>query len=179
MKEIWKDIEGYEGRYQISNLGNVKSLEHYHKCMFWGKERLRHRKEQLLKQWKRSNYLLVDLWKDNKRDVKSVHVLVYKAFIDNIEEGFIVHHIDENKINNNVNNLKLINFKEHNELHFNGSIPWNKGLKNSHIKTKENDYDIFIFYFDNGYINTMNFFNISGSKLCRIINKYKENNNNV
>lgn len=129
MEEEWKDIKGYEGRYQVSNLGNVKSLEHYHKCVFWGKERLRHRKEQILKQWKRSSYLLVDLWKEAARDVRSVHILVYEAFFGIIEDGLIIHHIDENKFNNRIDNLKITNYDEHNKLHHTGRIPWNKGIK--------------------------------------------------
>lgn len=120
MEEEWKDIKGYEGRYQVSNLGNVKSLEHYHKCVFWGKERLRHRKEQILKQWKRSSYLLVDLWKEDKRDVRSVHILAYEAFVGKISKGLYIHHIDENKFNNSVNNLRCMTALEHNILHLSG-----------------------------------------------------------
>lgn len=114
---IWKDIEGYEGRYQVSDTGLVKSCEHYHPVVIKGKPVLRHRKEQLLKQWKRSNYLLVDLWRDNERDVRSVHVLVYETFIGPVLDGFVVHHKDHNKYNNCVDNLKLMSHKEHNKHH--------------------------------------------------------------
>ena len=53
---IWKDIEGYEGRYQVSDTGLIKSCEHYHPTMIKGTPVMRHKKEQLLKQWKRSSY---------------------------------------------------------------------------------------------------------------------------
>lgn len=49
---MWKDIEGYEGRYQVSDTGLVKSCEHFHEVTIKGTKTLRHRKEQLLKAWK-------------------------------------------------------------------------------------------------------------------------------
>ncbi|MBP5698848.1 MAG: HNH endonuclease, partial [Alphaproteobacteria bacterium] len=79
MTEVWKDIKGYEGLYQVSNIGRVKSLERKHKIILHGKECLRHQKERIMKQWKRSVYWLVDLWKDGKRDIRSVHHLVFET----------------------------------------------------------------------------------------------------
>lgn len=125
----WRDIKGYEGRYQVSDTGLVKSCEHTHNVVIRGIQTTRHRKEQMLKQWKRSRYLLVDLWKDGARDVRSVHVLVYEAFKGNIPENYIIHHIDSNKFNNCIDNLQLISYKEHNRIHHTGRIPWNKGKK--------------------------------------------------
>lgn len=125
----WKDIEGYEGRYQVSDTGLIKSCEHYHPVYLKGKWTLRHRKEQLLKQWKRSSYLLVDLWKDGKRDVRSVHILVYEAFNGPIQDGNIVHHKDHNKFNNAADNLMQISMLEHNRHHMVGRVSWNKGKK--------------------------------------------------
>lgn len=127
---MWKDIAGYEGRYQVSDDGQVKSCEHCHKTVIRGKETLRHRKEQLLKQWKRSKYLLVDLWKNGKRDVRSVHVLVYEAFKGVVPDGQMIHHIDANKFNNSIDNLTTMTVLEHNRYHHNGRVPWNKGLTN-------------------------------------------------
>ena len=114
---MWKDIAGYEGRYQISDTGIVKSCEHYHPTIIKGTPVLRHRKEQLLKQWKRSNYLLVDLWKDGERDVRSIHILVYETFIGPIPKGYMVHHKDHDKFNNCVDNLEIMTAKEHNNHH--------------------------------------------------------------
>lgn len=113
----WKDIAGYEGRYQVSNTGLVKSCEHYHPTVIKGTPVLRHRKEQLLKQWKRSRYLIVDLWRDGERDVRSVHILVYEAFIGPVKEGYVVHHKDLNRFNNCVSNLQQLSYLEHNRLH--------------------------------------------------------------
>lgn len=133
---MWKDIAGYEGRYQVSDDGQVKSCEHYHKTLIKGKETLRHRKEQLLKQWKRSKYLLVDLWKNGKRDVRSVHVLVYETFKGAVPDGQMIHHIDANKFNNNIDNLTTMTVLEHNRHHHNGQEPWNKGMKYREIVLK-------------------------------------------
>lgn len=127
--EIWKDIDGYKGKYQVSNLGRVKSLERTRQCRT--KDGLLTMKipQRLLKQWKRSQYFLVDLWQDSKRDVRSVHALVYEAFIGKIEPGNYIHHIDRNKENNFWGNLEQLSMKKHNEIHHKGHIPWNKGMK--------------------------------------------------
>jgi hypothetical protein len=129
MAEIWKDIKGYEGLYQVSNLGRVKSLERYHQTKIRGKECLRHQKERIMKQWKRSSYWLVDLWDKGKRDIRSIHHLVFETFNDRQIGGFFVHHKDENKNNNCVDNLELMSVLEHNQHHHGGKPSWNKGLK--------------------------------------------------
>lgn len=127
--EIWKDIKGYEGLYQVSNLGRVKSLARKHLLKIHGKDCFRKQPERILKQWKRSSYFLVDLWKNGKRDIRSVHHLVFNTFISEENEKNFIHHKDENKNNNCVNNLELMSVSEHNKLHHGGQIPWNKGLK--------------------------------------------------
>lgn len=127
--EVWKDIKGYEGLYQVSNLGRVKSLERYHQIKIKGKECLRHQKERIMKQWKRSSYWLVDLWDKGKRDIRSIHHLVFETFNDRQIGGFFVHHKDENKDNNCVDNLELMSVLEHNRHHHGGKPSWNKGLK--------------------------------------------------
>ena len=96
-KEIWKDIEGFEGLYQVSNMGNVKSLNYNHT----GKERI-------MKPQKSSNgYLQVKLWKDGKAKRYLVHRLVANAFLDNSDNLPEVNHKDENKENNHVDNLEF------------------------------------------------------------------------
>lgn len=91
--EEWKDIEGYEGLYQISNQGRVKSLK-------FGREKIR----KSIKQ--KSGYFLVQLHDNGKREHKLVHRLVAQAFIPNPQKLPEVNHKDEDKSNNSVENLE-------------------------------------------------------------------------
>lgn len=92
-KEIWKDILGYEGLYQVSNFGRVKSLK-------FGKERI------LKPGINKYGYLHVVLSKNNKQKNFYVHRLVAEAFISNPHNYPCVNHKDENPLNNNVENLE-------------------------------------------------------------------------
>lgn len=97
IEEIWRDIEGYEGKYQISSLGQVKSLKDNH-----GNPR-----EKFLKFYRhRCGYIQVVLTKNSKQIRYYVHRLVAIAFIDNPNNLPQVNHIDENKENNSVDNLE-------------------------------------------------------------------------
>ena len=98
MEEVYKNIDGYDGFYQVSNLGNVKSLK--------GKT------ERLLKQYKDKNgYLHVSLSKNSNLQTFQVHRLVCLHFIEN-NEDLVVNHKDGNKSNNILENLELVTQKE-------------------------------------------------------------------
>lgn len=102
MEEEWKWIKGYEGIYQISNLGNVKSFHHSEN----GK--------MLSIKNKTGWYLSFRTTeKDGTRKTLRVHQEVAKAFIGDVPKGFDVHHKDENKQNNAWWNLEIIPRKEH------------------------------------------------------------------
>ena len=98
MEEIWKDIEGYEGLYQVSNLGRVKSFP---------RKGTHTTKERILKLTKSNkNYVIVILKNNYIQKAKSVHRLVAEAFIPNPNNLPQVNHKDENKLNNKVDNLE-------------------------------------------------------------------------
>ena len=104
MNEIWKDIDGYEGLYQVSNLGRVKSLNYLHT----GKER------NLKPGTDGSGYRFVGLYKNGKTRLFYIHRLVAKAFIPNPDGKLEVNHKDENKTNNCVDNLEWMTRQENN-----------------------------------------------------------------
>lgn len=105
MLEIWKDVAGYEGYYQVSNLGRVKSLPRGNK-----KERIL--KPQYRKQNINTYRYFVALSKNNIRNQQSVHRLVAFAFPEICGEyfpGAEVNHKDENPLNNKAENLEWVN----------------------------------------------------------------------
>ena len=101
--EIWKDIAGYEGLYQVSNLGRVKSL----KKGRWGTG-----KERILKPAKDGNgYLFVKLCKDGNSKMYHIHRLVADAFIPNPDNLPTVDHINRDRTDNRVENLRWASMK--------------------------------------------------------------------
>ena len=110
--EEWKDILGFEGFYQASNLGRIKSLERFRK----GKNgSLVTVKEKILKPRLNNNgYYQVELCKNSKVRFYYVHRLVYEVFNGTIPEGLQVNHINEVKTDNRLSNLNLMTCKENN-----------------------------------------------------------------
>lgn len=117
MEEEWKPIKGYEGIYEVSNMGRVKSL---------------HRSQgRILKQDTKDNgYIQVSLNKDGVQSKKHVHRLVATAFIPNPHNKSEVNHIDGNKENNNADNLEWCT-REYNMRH-----AYRNGLTNADIHKK-------------------------------------------
>lgn len=110
MKEIWKDIEGFENMYQVSNLGKVKSLP---RTILRKDGKKLQIKEQILKGSKDTKgYIQVELKKDGKRNIKVIHRLVANAFISNKDNKEQVNHIDGNKENNCISNLEWVTCQE-------------------------------------------------------------------
>ena len=95
MDEIWKDIEGYEGLYQVSNWGRVKSLSNS-----------KARNEKILVPRKNKAYFRIRLTKYGKYKDVFVHTLVASAFIPNPHSYVVINHRDENGLNNKVDNLE-------------------------------------------------------------------------
>lgn len=102
MEEVWKDIAGYEGLYQVSNLGRVKSLKKFNVNTgeYEGRVKL------LKATYNRRGYPVVTLIDRTIRKGKTIHRLVAQAFIENPHNLPQVNHKDENKKNNNASNLE-------------------------------------------------------------------------
>ena len=119
--EIWKPIEGYEGLYEVSSLGNVRSLDRLD--IYKGKYKRYFKGKNLIPIFDRGGYLQIMLSKNGKVQTYKLHRLVAKAFIPNPDNLPQVNHKDENKQNNCVDNLEWcdstynINYGTRNEKH--------------------------------------------------------------
>lgn len=120
MDEIWKEIEGYDGDYLISNLGKVRSLKY--------------KNPKILKPGKNmGGYYYVILCKNNIPKTSYLHRLVAENFIPNPDNKLTVNHLDANKLNNNVTNLEWATSSENNQH------AWDQGLmENTRKSVKKN-----------------------------------------
>ncbi|AGY48385.1 HNH endonuclease [Bacillus phage Slash] len=125
--EKWKDIKGYEGYYQVSDLGNVRSLD---------------RKDTRGYEWKgkilrlkinKNGYCFVALSKGSKVSYPRVHRLVAEAFIPNPENKRCVNHDDGNKSNNKIDNLFWATSSENNKH------AYETGLKEPYLKLTQEE----------------------------------------
>lgn len=110
--EIWRDIEGYEGLYQVSSLGRVKTIERIFTDSKGREYKIISQIKQIFKT--KNGYIRVKLWKNGKSKNFFVHRLVAIAFIDNPNNFRCVNHKDENKENNCVDNLEWCDHKYNN-----------------------------------------------------------------
>lgn len=114
--EEWRDIEGYEGYYQVSNFGRVRSVDRVIYLHDKVSGRIRQsqtiRGKILTNHLQRNGYLLAKMRKPPQIKMISVHRLVAKAFVPGYCEGLQVNHKDENKQNNNADNLEWVTRKE-------------------------------------------------------------------
>lgn len=114
-KEIWRDVKGFEGRYLVSNYGNIKTIIKGNNLIL---------KPGVCK----SGYLNVRLFQSKKGHSRYVHQLVAIAFLNHIpnRSKIVVDHIDNDKSNNNLNNLQIISCRENTAR---GKINKNKSSK--------------------------------------------------
>jgi len=130
MVELWKDIIDYEGLYQISNLGNVKSLERTYRS---GKKytTIKHCKELILTpRLTKTGYCRVGFKRNGKVKDFYIHRLVAVHFIENTTDYTEINHIDENKSNNKVYNLEWCSRKYN----------CNHGNRNDKVSVKNKEY---------------------------------------
>lgn len=122
--EVWKDIPNYEGLYQVSNLGRIKSLK---RKVYAGRNRIRWQYERILSNNKTNGngYKIVSLNKNGESKNKYIHRLVAEAFIPNPNNYKYINHKDENKANNKINNLEWC------------TAEYNNTYNNKHIRALE------------------------------------------
>ena len=109
--ELWKDIEGYEGLYQVSNHGRIKSLHQY-----------KGTNERYIKLLANDRgYLMAGLHKDGRMTRRYIHRLVAEAFLENPDNLPQVNHKDEDKANNRADNLEWCT-NEYNEVYGTGKL---------------------------------------------------------
>jgi len=118
--EIWKDIEGYNGDYQVSNYGRIKSFKKY-----------RGTDENILSQIKNNTgYLRIKLYKNGEGEPKLIHDLLFETFNNyKLKEDEVIHHINENKLDNTFDNLQKMADFEHKSFHNSGKNNPNYGKK--------------------------------------------------
>ncbi|OEH55920.1 hypothetical protein AQ616_18965 [Oceanobacillus sp. E9] len=128
MYEVWKDVVGYEGLYQVSNKGRIRSLGR----LIPHKRGFRKIKSKTMKlQEDAYGYFTVSLYKNKKRKIKKVHRIVAEAFLNNPGKLATVHHKNENKKDNSIGNLEFCSSPDNSRLSF------NKRVMGVNSKTKE------------------------------------------
>ena len=154
MTELWKDIEGYENIYQVSNLGRVKSLYR------WTNETTpRSVGERILKAFstknKKNKYLFVELYKDNKGKKHRIHKLVTSAFYGKPPTNMVVNHIDGNTTNNALDNLEYCTISQNiKHAYAIGLHKPLKSIRNPNVKYTETDVILICKLSDAGYLRS-------------------------
>lgn len=139
-KEIWKEIPGYEGMYEVSDLGRVKSLKY--------------NKERILKPYVDSQgYYGISLSFNNKAKTKKVHQLVAITFLNHTPDGttkIVVDHIDNNPLNNRLDNLQVISQRENTSKDKKGGssnfigVSWTKARRRWRAAIRINKKEIYL-----------------------------------
>lgn len=132
MQEQWKPIKGYEGLYEVSNLGRVKSLPKYHNC---GKQGYMQSEKNLKQIKQNSGYLCVCIYKNGIGKKYLIHRLVAETFIPNPENKTQVNHLDGNKENNCIDNLEWVTQKENIQHAYKTGLHNTQASKDGHKKT--------------------------------------------
>lgn len=137
MIEIWKDIEGFEGLYQVSNFGRVKSL----KREIVRKDQVITLKEKILKfSIRKGGYLMTRLYNGTGKQFSFyIHVLVARSFVVNSKNKPEVNHIDNDPSNNHSSNLEWVTHSENIKHSFKYGNSNNKGENHPSVKLTDEE----------------------------------------
>ena len=137
MSEVWKDIPDFEGSYQVSDIGRVRSVD---RVVTFKDGSMRKYKGKVLKPQLNKGYGRLRLCNDNGVTNKTVHRLVLETFKPHVNMNDLeVNHIDGNKLNNNLTNLEWVTARD-NMLHaYNTGLINNKGERNPNAKLSDAD----------------------------------------
>lgn len=120
--EIWKDITGYEGKYQVSTSGSIRNIL---------------KNNQLKPSPDTKGYTRVNLWKDGSYKTKKIHRLVAEVFLKNDNDYAQVNHIDGDKSNNNIDNLEWCDQSYNIKHAYANNLLSKKGTKNARATIDE------------------------------------------
>lgn len=136
MQETWKDIKDFEGMYQVSDLGRVRSVDRFDSM-----GRL-HQSDIKAIRDNGKGYKIVQMYKGNKPKIGYIHRLVATAFIENTDNKPEVHHIDSDRSNNKLDNLQWVTTKENNNFpdkiyHMKSNEAWRAKASESMAKARD------------------------------------------
>lgn len=126
--EIWKDIIGHEGYYQVNNKGLIRSIDR--KVFTRKTNSYKALKGRVLKtSMTGSGYETVDLCRDGNNKSYRIHRIVAENFLGGVKDGLVVHHIDNDKLNNKLENLEIVSKQRNTQAYYqtlnksNGAVP--------------------------------------------------------
>ena len=153
MEEIWKPVVGWEDSYEVSNLGNIKSLDRY--ITTKNGHQLYIKQTIIKKRINNCGYERVELNKNGKGKMYSIHRLVAEAFLENFNKNLQVNHKNGIKTDNRIQNLEMVTAKENQRHSYNvlKTKPSMQGhFGSSHVRSiKVKQYDL-----NDNYIKTWN-----------------------
>ena len=159
--EEWRDIPGYEGLYQVSNTGKVRSAHH---------KRIR----ELKPTPQSGGYLLVSLCKNHARKGESIHTLVALAFLGPRLAGMAINHKNGNKADNRDTNLEYVTYKENIHHAMRLGLMNNKGENNGSAKLSKSDAENIRLEYNNGGLTQYQLaekYGVSQSLVYQIVNR--------
>ncbi len=174
--EIWKDIKGWEGFYQVSNFGNIKSLDRIVLVKRSNRKEsinVKYKGKNFTPKPKKRGYYTISLTAESVSYYYSLHRLVAKAFIPNPENKPCINHIDCDKTNNHIDNLEWVTYSENSKHAFKNGLKNQYGENNSNSKLDAKTVEMIRkLYHKNGVSQKQisEIFNMSHGWVSKIVN---------